>query len=315
MSKIHKRKKVSIIGGGFVGSTLAQWLLGRNLCDIVLIDLDGDAAKGKALDLFSSGSATPSSFKVQGGSDYKLTKDSDIVVITAGFPRKPGMSRGDLLKKNAEIMKSVCASLKPLKDEAIFIVVSNPLDAMVYLLQKELKLPKNRVMGMAGVLDTARFKAFVSEKLNLSQEDIEALVLGGHGDTMVPLTRLATVGGVPLTELLSQKDLEEIVERTRKGGAEIVSLLKKGSAYYAPSISTAEMIEAILLDKKQIFPVAAKLEGEYGEKDVFTGVPCVLGGGGMEKVIEISLDDKEKKEFKKSVEAVRDLTKELEQVL
>lgn len=312
---IHKRKKVTVIGAGFVGSTCAHWIVSRNLADVALIDLNGGLAKGRALDLYSATPVSGADLNIQGGSNYSLAEDSDIVVITAGLPRKPGMSRSDLLSKNAKIMKSICEKLKPLTPKAIFIVVSNPLDAMVYLAHKLLDLPRERILGMAGVLDTARFKAFIAEKLKVSVKDVSALVLGGHGDSMAPLTRFASVGGIPLTDLISQEDMEALVERTRKGGGEIVSLMKTGSAYYAPSLSVVEMLESILLDRRQILPCAALLKGEYGEKDVFTGVPCQLSGKGLEKIIEVSLNPEEKNQFQKSVSAVRETVKELDSVL
>ena len=312
---VHKRKKVTIIGSGFVGSTCAHWIVCRNLADVALIDLNGDLAKGRALDLFSATPVSGSDLNIQGGSDYGMAKGSDIVVITAGLPRKPGMSRSDLLSKNALIMKSICENLKSESPTAIFIVVSNPLDAMVYLAYKILNLPRERILGMAGVLDTARFKAFIGEKLKVSVKNVSALVLGGHGDSMVPLTRFASVGGIPLSDLISPEDIQALVERTRKGGAEIVSLLKTGSAYYAPSLSVVEMLESILLDRRQILPCAALLKGEYGENDVFAGVPCQLSGKGLEKVIEISLNSEEKNQLKKSVSAVRETVKELDSIL
>ena len=312
---VHKRKKVTIIGSGFVGSTCAHWIVSRNLADVALIDLNGDLAKGRALDLFSATPISGSDLNIQGGSDYSMAKGSDIVVITAGLPRKPGMSRSDLLSKNALIIKSICENLKSESPTAIFIIVSNPLDAMVHLAYKILNLPRERILGMAGVLDTARFKAFIGEKLKVSIKSVSALVLGGHGDSMVPLTRFASVGGIPLSDLISPEDIQALVERTRKGGAEIVSLLKTGSAYYAPSLSVVEMLESILLDRRQILPCAALLKGEYGENDVFAGVPCQLSGKGLEKVIEISLNSEEKSQLKKSVSAIRETVKELDSIL
>ena len=236
------------------------------------------------------------------------------MVITAGLSRKPGMNRQDLLSKNAQIMKAICSQLKERHlDNTIFIVVSNPLDAMVYLAGKELQLPRERIIGMAGVLDTARFKTFIAKELNVSVEDISAMVLGGHGDSMVPLIRLCTVGGVPLEQLMDKKTLAQIVERTKKGGGEIVGLLKTGSAFYAPSLSVVQMVEAILLDKKRVLPCAALLQGEYGAEDIFAGVPCLLGGQGMEKILEISLSEEEREQFKNSLAAVKKTLSELEQ--
>ena len=311
----HRRKKITVVGSGFVGSSCATWILTRDLGDVTLIDLNEGLAKGRALDLFSASPAMSSSIQLNGGSDYFLAEGSDIVVITAGLARKPGMSRSDLLLKNAEIMKSICQSLKKVCPQAIFIVVSNPLDAMVSLAHKELEIPRQKILGMAGVLDTARFKAFVAEKLNCSTKDISALVLGGHGDSMVPLTRYATVGGVPLSVLMDEKDEIELIERTKKGGGEIVSLLKTSSAHYAPAIGVVEMIEGILKDQKRILPCSALLKGEYGEEDVFVGVPCLLGGKGLEKVVEIPLNSAEQEMFNSSVQTVKDLVKEMNQLL
>lgn len=311
----HKRKKVSIVGAGFVGSTCAHWIVARNLADVVLIDLNEGLAKGRALDLYSSTPVAGTDISVQGGSDYSLSQDSDIVVITAGLSRRPGMDRADLLSKNAMIMKSICEQLKLATPKSIFIIVSNPLDAMVYLAHKTLEVPRERILGMAGILDTARFKAFIAQKQKVSVKDISALVLGGHGDSMVPLTRFASVGGIPLSDLMSEKDMLALVQRTRKGGGEIVSLMKTGSAYYAPSASVVEMLESILLDQRRILPCAALLQGEYGEQNVFTGVPCQLSGKGLEKVIQISLNAEEQKQFKKSVATVHATVKELNLIL
>ena len=315
MSSIHRRKKVSIVGSGFVGASCAHWIVNHNLADISLIDRKDNLAKGRALDLLSSTPLAKHDLQIQGGSDYGLAKGADIVVITAGLPRQPGMTRTDLLSKNAAIMKDVCNQLKEVvSKETVFIVVSNPLDAMVYQAYKVLQVPREKVLGMAGVLDTARFKSFVAEKLKVSVQDISALVLGGHGDAMVPLTRLASVGGIPLEELIKSADLKQIVERTRHGGGEIVSLLKTGSAHYAPSASVVEMVASILRDERRIFPCAALLEGEYGEQGIFAGVPCQLSGKGLERVVEISLNTEEEKQFKKSVQAVRNTIQELNQI-
>ena len=311
----HKRKKVTVIGSGFVGSSCATWILARDLADVSLIDVNEGLAKGRALDLFSASPAMNSHLTITGGSDYSLTKNSDAVVITAGLARKPGMSRSDLLLKNSEIMKSICQSLKESCPQAIFIVVSNPLDAMVSLAHQILSVPREKILGMAGVLDTARFKAFTAEKLDGSVKDISALVLGGHGDSMVPLTRYATVGGVPLSVLMSKKDQQELIERTKKGGGEIVSLLKTGSAHYAPAIGVVEMLESILKDQKRILPCSALLEGEYGEHGIFAGVPCQLGGKGLEKIVEIPLNEEEQSLFKSSAQAVKELLKEMKELL
>ena len=311
---MHKRKKVSIIGSGFVGSTCAHWLASEKIADIALIDTNEGLAKGRALDLLQAMALSGGDLAIKGGSQYELVEGSDIVVITAGLSRKPGMNRQDLLSKNAQIMKAICSQLKERHlDNTIFIVVSNPLDAMVYLVGKELQLPRERIIGMAGVLDTARFKTFIAAALNVSVEDISAMVLGGHGDSMVPLIRLCTVGGVPLEQLMDKKTLVQIVERTKKGGGEIVGLLKTGSAFYAPSLSVVQMVEAILLDKKRVLPCAALLQGEYGAEDIFAGVPCRLGGQGMEKILEISLSPEEREQFKNSLAAVKQTLSELEQ--
>lgn len=311
----HKRKKVTVVGSGFVGSSCAHWIVSRDLADVVLLDINEGLAKGRALDLFSASPATNSSVSVKGGSDYSLAENSDVVIITAGVPRKPGMSRSDLLTTNARIMKSICEQLKIHSPESIFIIVSNPLDAMVSLAHQMLNLPRERILGMAGVLDTARFKAFVAEKLNCSVKDVSALVLGGHGDSMVPLTRYCTVGSVPLDILMDKDTQGELIERTRKGGGEIVSLLKTGSAHYAPAIGAVEMLESILKDQKRILPCAALLKGEYEEKDIFVGVPCQLGGKGLEKIIELPLNSEERSQFKKSAESVKQLLLELKDIL
>ena len=311
----HKRKKVTIIGSGFVGSSCAHWILSRDLADVSLIDVNEGLAKGRALDLFSASPATGSNIFIQGGSDYSLAEHSDIVVITAGLARKPGMSRSDLLVKNAQIMKTICEQLKERSPDSIFIVVSNPLDAMVSLAHQILEPPREKIMGMAGVLDAARFKAFVAEKLNCSVKDISALVLGGHGDSMVPLIRYCTVGSVPLSVLMDEKSQQELVERTKKGGGEIVSLLKTGSAHYAPAIGVVEMAESILKDQKRILPCAALLQGEYGENDIFVGVPCQLGGKGLEKIIEVPLNPEEQNQFKQSAASVKQLLVEMKDLL
>ena len=309
----NKRKKVAVVGSGFVGSACAHWIVSRNLADVSLIDRKEGLAKGRALDLFSAGPALSRNLQIQGGSDYSLAEGADIVVITAGLARRPGMSRADLLSKNSAVMKDVCNRLKgKTSPHTVFIVVSNPLDAMVYQARKILQPPREKILGMAGVLDTARFKAFTAEKLGVSVRDISALVLGGHGDTMTPLVRLAQVGGVPLTELMRPEDLEKIVERTRHGGGEIVSLLKTGSAFYAPGAGVVEMIESILRDEGRILPCAAWLEGEYGARGLFAGVPCQLNGQGLKRIVEVSLTPSEQKEFQKSLQAVRETVKELD---
>ncbi len=310
----HRRKKISVIGAGFVGSTCAHWIAAKELADVVILDINEGAAKGKALDLAQAGPVEGFDAKIIGTANYKDTAGSDVVIITAGLPRKPGMSRDDLLSTNAKIMKDVCTGLREFCPNAFVIVVSNPLDAMTYVAYETMKMPKNRIMGMAGVLDTARFKMFISEELNVSVEDIQAIVLGGHGDTMVPMPRHTLVGGVPLTELMPKEKLEALIQRTRTGGAEIVGLLKTGSAYYAPSASAVQMAETILKDKKRIIPCAALCEGEYGYKNLFVGVPALIGGSGVEKIIEMKLNDEEKRMLDSSAAAVKDLVEALKKL-
>lgn len=304
----HRRKKITVVGAGFVGSTCAHWAAAKELGDVVLVDINEEVAKGKALDLFEASPIEGFDSKVMGTSDYKDTAESDIIIITAGLPRKPGMSRDDLLSANAKIMKSVCEGLRKYCPQAIAIIVSNPLDAMCYVAKETLDFPKERIIGMAGVLDGARFRSFVAEATGISVKDIHAFVLGGHGDTMVPMPRHCSVGGVPLTDMLSTDQIDAIVDRTRKGGAEIVRLLKTGSAYYAPSASAVEMAESILKDQNRILPCAAFLEGEYGVNHMFLGVPCQLGGKGLVKVIELKLNETEKAGLQNSVNAVKELT-------
>jgi malate dehydrogenase len=305
------RKKVTVVGGGFVGSTTAQRIVDLELADVVLTDiLDGPPA-GKALDMVESTSITGSDARVTGVStatgDYKETANSDIVVITAGFPRKPGMSRDDLLKANFDVIKAVVEQVVKYSPNAILICVTNPLDAMVQAAFKISGFSKNRVMGMAGVLDSARMSAFVAMELGVSIENVNSFVLGGHGDDMVPLPRYSTVAGIPLPDLLPPDRIAAIVDRTRKGGAEIVNLLKTGSAYYAPSAAVVEMVEAILKDKKKILPCAAYLEGEYGINGLYVGVPVKLGARGIEQIIEIRLTAEEKTALDKSAASVREL--------
>ena len=299
--------KITIIGAGFVGSTTAHWLAEKELGEIVLLDIQEGIPQGKALDLQEAMPIQGSDSEIFGTNDYKETMGSDIVVITAGIARKPGMSRDDLLSTNARIVKECAENIVRYSPNCIIIVVTNPLDAMVYVAKKASGFLKNKVMGMAGTLDTARFRAFVAMETGYSVEDITALVLGGHGDTMIPLTRYASIGGIPLSKFLSQEQIGEIIDRTKNGGAEIVNLLKTGSAYYAPSRAVAEMVEAIAKDKKRVLPCAALLEGEYGVNGLFIGVPVVLGRNGVEKVIEIDLNEKEKDMFKKTVEHVKSL--------
>ena len=300
--------KVSIVGAGNVGSIVAYSLAMQGLAhEIILVDRDTNRAKGKALDMSHAASAVRSHSIVRAAESYEDVKGSKVVVITAGFPRKPGMTREDLLFKNAEIMKDVVTQVKEVASEAVLIVVSNPLDAMTYTALKVSGFPKNRVIGMAGILDSARMAYFIYEKLGYGAGQIRASVIGGHGDFMVPLPKYSTVAGVPLSDLLSQKEIDEVVERTKKAGAEIVGYLKTGSAYFAPGKSTAIMVEAILRDSKQIFPCAAYLDGEYGYKNIVNGVPVMIGKDGAEKVIEVTLDPCEKELFRKSIGAVAEM--------
>ncbi|MGM0417571.1 MAG: malate dehydrogenase [Thermodesulfobacteriota bacterium] len=303
--------KVTVIGAGNVGSTAAQRLAEKQLCDVVLVDVDNDMPKGKALDLSQAAPVEGHDSRLIGTSDYSFTKNSDVVIITAGIPRKPGMSRDELIETNSAIMKDVTEKVCAQSPDASLIIVSNPLDAMCQIALKASGFSKNKVMGMAGVLDSARFKTFISRELDVSVENIEAFVLGGHGDTMVPLPRFTTVAGIPVTELIEKKRLDEIVERTRTGGAEIVSLLKTGSAYYAPASSAVEMAKAILFDKKKIMPCAAYLEDEYEINGIFMGVPVKLGKNGIEEIIEIKLMEDEKNDLKKSSDAVHELINSL----
>ena len=305
------RKKVTVVGGGFVGSTTAQRIVDKGLADVVLTDILDTPQIGKALDMLESTSITRSDARAVGIStasgDYKETANSDLVVVTAGFPRKPGMSRDDLLKANYDVIKAVVEQVVKHSPNAILIMVTNPLDAMVQAAYRISGFPKNRVMGMAGVLDSARMSAFIAMELNVSIENVTSFVLGGHGDDMVPLARYSTVAGIPLPDLLPPDRIAAIVERTRKGGGEIVNLLKAGSAYFAPSAAIVEMVEAILKDKKKILPCAAYLEGEYGIKGLYVGVPVKLGARGVEQIIEIKLTAEEKAALNKSVASVREL--------
>lgn len=303
------RKKISIIGAGNVGASLAQALAQLNLADIVLIDIPATKGMpaGKALDLLEAGPLFGYDSHILGGTDWSLIENSDFVVVTAGVPRKPGMSRDDLLATNAKIVGDVSKEIKEKAPNSIVLVVSNPLDAMCTVVQRVTGFPRERVMGMAGVLDSARMRTFIAQELSVSVENVHAFVLGGHGDTMVPIPRYATVSGIPLPDLLPKEKVEALMQRTREGGAEIVKLLEKGSAYYAPAASVCEMVEAILLDKKKILPCAVLLKGEYGVENLFVGVPAKLGAKGMEGVIEIQLLPDEKKLFEKSVKAVKEL--------
>ena len=301
------RKKVTIVGSGNVGATAAHWIACKELADVVLIDIIDGVPQGKGLDLLEAMPIEKRDAHILGTQDYRDTANSDIVVITAGVPRRPGMSRDDLLHTNHNIMKSVVGEVVKHSPDCILIVVSNPLDAMAQAAYKMCGFPRERVIGMAGVLDSARFRAFIAEELKVSVENVTAFVLGGHGDTMVPLARYSTVAGIPITELLDAATLERLIQRTRDGGAEIVKYLKTGSAYYAPSAAVAEMVEAILKDKKKILPCAAYLNGEYGMKGVFVGVPVKLGAKGIEQIIEIKLTPQEKLELERSASAVKEL--------
>ncbi len=300
-------KKVTVIGAGNVGATAAQRLIEKKIANVVLIDIVEGVPQGKALDLTQAAAVEKHNCSIVGTNDYKDTKDSDIIIITAGIPRKPGMSRDDLISTNAKIVGSVTKEAIKYSPNAFIIVVANPLDAMCHVAYDASGLPKNKIIGMAGVLDSARFRAFISMELNVSIENTSAFVLGGHGDTMVPLARYSTVSGIPITELIPEDRLNSIIQRTRDGGAEIVGLLKTGSAFYAPASSAVEMAEAILTDSKKILPCAANLSGEYGLKDLFIGVPVKLGAKGIEDIIEIKLTDKEDEELKKSAAAVQGL--------
>ena len=303
------RKKVSIVGAGNVGATAAHWIASKELADVVLIDIVEGIPQGKGLDLLEAMPIEKRDVHVQGTNDYADTANSDIVVITAGIPRKPGMSRDDLLNTNYKIMQDVVGKVVANSPNAILIVVSNPLDAMAQAAFKISKFNRERVIGMAGVLDSARFRTFIAEELKVSVENVTAFVLGGHGDTMVPLARYSTVAGIPLTELMDKATLDRLIQRTRDGGAEIVKYLKTGSAYYAPSAATTEMVEAILRDKKKILPCAAYLQGEYGISGLFVGVPCKLGARGLEQILQIKLTSEEQAALKKSADAVQELVK------
>jgi malate dehydrogenase len=301
------RKKVTIVGAGNVGATAAHWIAAKELADVVLIDVVEGVPQGKGLDLMQAMPIEKRDCTITGTNDYADTANSDVVVITAGIPRKPGMSRDDLLNTNFKIMSDVVGKVTAASPNCILIIVSNPLDAMAQAAFKQAKFPRERVIGMAGVLDSARFRTFIAMELNVSVENVTAFVLGGHGDTMVPLPRYSTVAGIPITELIPAARLEEIVQRTRDGGAEIVKYLKTGSAYYAPSAAAVEMVEAILKDKNKILPCAAYLQGEYGIDGYFIGVPCKLGAKGLEQIVEIKLTAEEDAALKKSAAAVKEL--------
>lgn len=302
-----RRAKITIIGGGNVGSTCAHWAAAKELGDIVLLDIVEGMPQGKGLDLRQASPIERFDANIIGTNSYDDTKDSDVVIITSGIARKPGMSRDDLMATNMKIVRSVSEQAAKASPNAVYILVSNPLDAMVQTAWKATGLPTNQIVGQAGILDTARYRAFIAMELNCSVEDISAVLMGGHGDDMVPLPRYTSVGGIPVTELIKKDKLDAIVDRTRKGGAEIVGLLKTGSAYYAPAAATVQMAEAIIKDKKRILPCAAYCKEEYGVGGYFVGVPCMLGNGGVEKVIELDLTDGEQKMFKASVEHVKEL--------
>jgi malate dehydrogenase len=306
------RNKIALIGAGNIGGTLAHLIGLKELGDVVLFDVFGGVAAGKALDIMQSGPVEDFDAHMVGGSSYHAIEGADVVIVTAGFPRMPGMSRDDLIGKNAGVIAEVADGIKTHCPNAFVIVITNPLDAMVYVMQQKSGLPANKVVGMAGVLDSSRFRLFLAHEFGVSVEDVNAFVLGGHGDTMVPLTRYSTVGGIPVPDLIkmgwtTQAKIDAIVQRTRDGGGEIVKLLERGSAFYAPAASAVAMADAYLKDKKRVLPCAALLNGEYGMKDLYVGVPVVLGGGGIERIIQVQLNAEEKAEFEKSCSAVREL--------
>lgn len=306
------RHKIALIGGGNIGGTLAHIISTRELGDVVLFDITEGLPQGKALDLSQSAALDGSDCDIKGTNDYKDIAGADVVIVTAGIPRKPGMSRDDLLSTNANIIKTVAINIKKYAPDAFVIVVTNPLDAMVWVMMKESGLNPAKVVGMAGVLDSSRFSSFLAEEFGVSVEDVSSFVLGGHGDSMVPLVRYSTVAGIPVPDLIkmgwsTKEKIDSIVERTRNGGGEIVSLLKTGSAFYAPAISAVTMAESYLKDKKRILPCAAYLSGQYGVSDIYAGVPVIIGAGGVEKIIEIELTNEEKKEFLSSVGSVKEL--------
>ncbi|ADF40489.1 malate dehydrogenase [Priestia megaterium] len=309
-----RRKKIAVIGAGFTGATAALMMAQKELGDVVLVDIPSQTnpTKGKALDMLEASPVQGFDANIKGTSSYEDIQDADLVLITAGLPRKPGMSRDDLVSTNAKIMKEVSENVKKHAPNSYIIVLSNPVDAMTYVCYKTTGFPKNRVIGQSGVLDTARFNTFVAQELNISVEDVSGFVLGGHGDDMVPLVRYSYAGGIPLDKIISPERIEAIVERTRKGGGEIVNLLGNGSAYYAPAASMVQMAEAILKDKKRILPSVAYLEGEYGCNNLYLGVPTILGGDGIEHIIELPLTEKENEGLKRSIESVQSVMAILE---
>ena len=309
------RPKISIIGAGNVGATTAHWIAAKELGDVVLLDIINGMPQGKGLDLLESAPVEGFDVDVKGTNNYEDIKNSDIVVMTSGVPRKPGMSRDDLISINTKIIKEVTENVAKHSPNCILIVVTNPLDAMVFVASKISNFPKHRVIGMAGILDSTRFRTFIAKELDVSVEDVDAIVLGGHGDLMVPLPRYSTVNGIPITEFMTSEKINALVERTRKGGEEIVNLLKTGSAFYAPGAAVAEMVESILKDKKRILPCAAYCNSEYDVHGYFVGVPIKLGRKGVEKVIELKLNDEEKEAFRKSVEHVKNLVATTEKFL
>jgi malate dehydrogenase len=302
---VDMRPKITIVGAGFVGSTAAHWIAAKELGDIVLVDIIEGIPQGKGLDLLEASPIEGFDLHVVGTNDYADTAGSDVIVVTSGAPRKPGMTREDLIKVNANITRDCISKAAPLSPNAVIIMVNNPLDTMAYLAKQVSGFPKNRVVGQAGVLDSARYRTFIAMEAGVSVEDVQAMLMGGHGDEMVPLPRFTTIGGIPVTEFVTQARLDAIVDRARKGGGEIVNLLKTGSAYYAPGAAAVQMVEAVLRDKKRVIPCAAYLEGEYGLSDIYFGVPVVLGAGGVEKVIELPLNEDEMALVRKSADGVR----------
>jgi len=306
------RRKISVIGAGNVGATIAVYLASKKLADIVLIDVAAGTAQGKALDILQAGSVFMSDSMLIGSSDYEDVRGSEIVIITAGIPRKPGMSRDDLLKTNASIVAESAKNIARVAPDAMIILVTNPLDAMAYVAKEISDFPAERVFGMAGVLDSARFSCFIAKEIGVSVESIQTMILGGHGDTMVPLLSYTTIAGIPISHFLSEDAIEKLVDRARNGGAEIVAHLKTGSAFYAPAASVVDMVEAIFLDKKKILPVAAFLNGQYGAKNIYLGVPVKLGAGGVEEILEVPLTQEENLSLQKSIVAVEELTQSLD---